>query len=569
MHSLNIIAMTIHIKNHSKAVILILSALFFYAPSSFANGPPTAGIATAHPLATDAGNEILDMGGNAFDAAIAITSTIAVVEPTGSGLGGGGFWLIHRAKDKFETMIDGREKAPLAAHRDLYLDKKGNVIEDLSITGPLAAGIPGTPAAIVHLAKKYGVLPLNKSLAPAIRHAKNGFAVDKSYVRMASFRLQDFGQSADASDIFLDNDNVPAIGYIIKQPDLAKVLEAIAKDGRDGFYSGSIAKKLVDGTREAGGIWTLNDLKQYQIIEREPVRGNYLGMRITSAAPPSSGGIAMVSIFNMLSNFDMVRTSTSTQKHFIIEAMRRAYRDRAEFLGDPDFYNVPVTRLIDKKYADQLASSIQPDKATPSSSLRKASAKQGGNDTTHFSVIDTQGNRVSATLSINYPFGSTFVPPGTGVLLNDEMDDFSSKPGVPNAYGLVGGEANAIAPGKRPLSSMTPTFLETKDRIAVVGTPGGSRIITMVMLASLKFHGGATPAEMVSLKRFHHQYLPDRVQYEPGVFSNNEMSAIKAMGHTLKEISGGYGNMQAVVWDKAKNTLSAASDPRVIGKSTP
>ncbi|NOX43578.1 MAG: gamma-glutamyltransferase [Gammaproteobacteria bacterium] len=546
---------------------LLFLLLIFCIQNSFAAQQLAAGIATAHPLATDAGLKMLNEGGNAFDAAVAVTAALAVVEPMSSGLGGGGFWLLHRAKDKFETMLDGREKAPLAATRDMYLDKEGNVIKGLSITGPLAAGIPGIPAAIVHLSKKYGQLPLAKVLAPAIEYAKNGFAVDDYFQRTAKFRLEDLKKSPEAEKIFLTKGKVPAIGHIIKQPDLANTLEAIVKQGHNGFYGGAVAKKLVSGTKAAGGIWTLQDLKEYKVIERKPIKGEYHGMQITSAPPPSSGGIALVEMFNILNDFDMVRTSKGTQAHLIVETMRRAYRDRAQHLGDLDFYEVPVERLTNKKYASKLAASIDEEKATASSSLPGVSSNEGGKDTTHFSIIDANGNRVASTLTINYPFGSGFVPPGTGVLLNDEMDDFSAKPGTPNAYGLVGGKANAIEPGKRPLSSMTPTFLENKRGVAVLGTPGGSRIITMVLLASLDYFAGGTAQSMVALPRYHHQYLPDVIQHEKDSFSAEQQKELQAMGHTLKLIDGIYGNMHVVIWDKKENQFSAASDPRVNGKA--
>ncbi len=546
---------------------LLLVLLVFCFQNSYADKPSAAAIASAHPLATEAGLRILDEGGNAFDAAVAITATLAVVEPMSSGLGGGGFWLLHRAKDKFETMLDGRETAPLAATRDMYLDKKGNVIKGLSITGPLSAGIPGIPAAMVHLSKKYGQLPLANVLEPAIGHAKNGFAVDDYFQRMAKFRLKDLKKSPSAEKIFLDKGNVPAIGHIIKQADLANTLQAIAKHGHNGFYSGNVAKKLVSGTRAAGGIWRLQDFKDYKVIERKPIKGEYHGMRITSAPPPSSGGIALLEIFNTLSEFDLLRTSKVTQTHLIVESMRRAYRDRAQYLGDPDFFDVPVERLTGKKYAAKLAASINDKKATASRTLPGVSSPEGGKDTTHFSIIDAHGNRVASTLTINYPFGSGFVPPGTGVLLNDEMDDFSAKPGTPNVYGLVGGKANAIAPGKRPLSSMAPTFLENKRGVAVLGTPGGSRIITMVLLASLNYFAGGTAQSMVALSRYHHQYLPDVIQYEKNSFSEEQQKELQTMGHTLKQIDGIYGNMHVVIWDKKENKFSAASDPRVNGKA--
>jgi len=542
-----------------------LITLFLFICSMNLNA--AAGIATAHPLATEAGEKILAQGGNAFDAAVAISAALAVVEPYSSGLGGGGFWLLHRSSDGFETMVDGREKAPLKAHRDMYLDEKGDVIPRASMDGPLSAGIPGVPAALEHLTKKYGQLSLQQSLQPAIEYAEKGFKVTPMYQRMANFRLAALRASPDAADIFLSNNNVPNEGELIKQPDLAKTLRTIAAKGSAGFYEGALAKKFIRGVGDAGGIWGYDDLKQYAIVERKPITGQFHEMKITSAAPPSSGGIAMVEILNQLSYYSMSGLDKHQDVHLTIEAMRRAYRDRAQFLGDTDFVTVPVERLISKDYAAGLAASIHPEKAMPSNLLPGVVHENNSQDTTHFSVIDHQGNRVAATLSINYPFGSCFVAPGTGVLLNDEMDDFSSKPGVANAYGLVGAKANAIEPGKRMLSSMTPTFLETDDRMAVIGTPGGSRIITMVLLGSLNFYFGEDAKFIVNAPRFHHQYLPDSVSYEPGAFNDEIIDALENKEHMLTEAKNSWGNMQLVIWDKKNKKMTAASDKRDQGKA--
>lgn len=547
------------------ALILVLLCVAQLPLSVLASTLPAAGIATAHPAATEAGHEILAAGGNAFDAAVAISASLAVVEPMSSGLGGGGFWLLHREKDNFDTMIDGREKAPNAAHRDMYLDKEGNVIPDLSITGPLSAAIPGLPAAIVHLSKKYGRLSLKASLQPAIRQARNGFKVNEHYQRMAGFRLEALRKSPAAAAVFLKNNDIPDIGSIIKQPDLAATLELLAEKGAAGFYKGNVAEKLVKGVRAAQGQWTMADLENYKIIERKPIRGEYHGIRITSAAPPSSGGIALMTILNILSGHDLKPLDDIQRKHLIVESMRRAYRDRAIYLGDPDFVKIPTATLISQPYAAGLSASIRLDKAMPSKWLPGVADTSNGQDTSHFSVIDKNGNRVAATLTINYPFGSCFVAPGTGVLLNDEMDDFSSKPGTPNAYGLVGAEANAIEPGKRPLSSMSPTFLESDRGIAVLGTPGGSRIITMVLLAILDYANGGTANSMVALPRFHHQFLPDTLFYEKAAFTDIQIKGLQTLGHQLKALDSSYGNMQVVVWDKQNKHVSAASDPRVSG----
>jgi len=526
-----------------------------------------AAIASAHPLATKAGEQILLQGGNAFDAAVAVTAALAVVEPYSSGIGGGGFWLLHREKDNYQVMIDGRERAPLNAHRDMYLDNNDQLIKGASINGAMSAGIPGVPAAMEHLAKKYGKLPLSKSLQPAIRYAKNGFAVDEHYQRMAGFRLQALRSSTAAARIFLQNNNVPDKGYLIKQADLADTLSLIAEQGRDGFYSGKVAEKMISSVQQAKGIWTLEDLKKYQVVEREPIRGQINNMSIISAAPPSSGGIALVEIFNQLSNYPVTGMNKVQRTHHVVETMRRAYRDRAEHLGDTDYVDVPVEQLTSVDYAAGLTSTIHPAKATPSHLLPGILKPAQGQDTTHFSIIDHQGNRVAATLSINYPFGSCFVAAGTGVLLNDEMDDFSAKPGEPNVYGLVGAEANAIEPGKRMLSSMSPTFVETDGRIAVIGTPGGSRIITMVLLGALAFNEGATANEIVNLPRYHHQYLPDKIFYEKNALAEETVRQLQAMGHKLQAADSTWGNMQLVIWNKKQRTMDAASDGRGVGSS--
>ena len=542
--------------------LLIPFIFLLLAFAAQATQPPAAAIASAHPLATDAGMEILDAGGNAFDAAVAVSAALAVVAPMSCGLGGGGFWLLHRARDGFETFIDGRETAPRAATRDMYLDAAGNVVPNLSLDGPLSAAIPGTPAALAHLAKKYGRLPLARSLAPAIRLAREGFATGEYYRRMAELRATALTHAPG----LLDQGQPPQPGFILKQPELADVLTSLAKRGAVGFYQGEVAKKLVDGVRRAGGIWTLEDLAGYRIKERTPLHAEYHGMRITSAPPPSSGGVALITMFNILSGYPLAAQEPSTQKHLLVEAMRRAYRDRGEYLGDPDFINIPLKQLLHPFYAAGLRASIRPDRATPSSALPTDVPVKQGADTTHFSVLDRDGNRVAATLTVNYAFGSAFIPPGTGVLLNDEMDDFAAKPGVPNAYGLVGADANAIAPGKRPLSSMSPTFLETERGIAILGTPGGSRIISMVLLAALEFARGASAADLVALPRFHHQFVPDQIFYEADALNADQRGTLEKLGHRLEQVPERYGDMQAVVWDR-RTDVSAASDPRGEGQA--
>lgn len=528
--------------------------------------PPKAAIASAHPLATRAGFEILHQGGNAFDAAVAVSAALAVVEPFGSGLGGGGFWLLHREFDRRLVMLDGRERAPLAASADMYVHAGGKAELVSSINGPLSAGIPGTPAALAHLSRHYGRLPLSMTLAPAIRYAEKGFSVSGHYIKLLGFRLKALQASKAAAAIFLDNGQLPEAGFQLIQKDLAKTLRLMVTNGRAGFYQGPVAKSLVTSVQTSAGIWSMQDLAQYRVVERKPVQSIYKNIRITSAAPPSSGGVVLAEALNILAAYDLSKLDSVARMHLIAEAMRRAYHDRALYLGDPDFIEMPLKRLLSVDYAAGLRSSIRLDRALPSEWLTGVfKAEPGGQNTTHFSILDREGNRVAATLSINYPFGSGFVAEGTGVLLNDEMDDFSSQPGMPNVYGLVGGKANSIEPGKRMLSSMTPTFLEQGDRLAILGTPGGSRIISMVLLAMLDFAEGREPASWVSLPRFHHQYLPDAIQYEPGTLTESDIQGLKGLGHTLKPLGRQYGNMQAILWDGGKQTVQAASDPRGEG----
>ena len=542
--------------------IFVLLCLVSCSQSFVDKTPHQAAIATAHPLATQAGFDILKQGGNAFDAAVAITAALAVVEPAGSGLGGGGFWLLHRAGDQKQVMIDGRETAPSKAHRDMYLDAHGEHNKKISLDGPLAAGIPGVPAALDYISQHYGKLTLEQTLSPAISYAKQGFKVTPHYQELVSFRLQALNTSPAAKRIFLQDGKVPQTDTLIKQADLALTLEQIAKNGAAGFYQGTVAQLLVDGAREAGGIWTLEDLANYQIKERNTINTHYHDYKITSAALPSSGGIVLSTMLNQLEQLDLSNFDINQQRHLITETMRRAYFDRSRYLGDSDFITIPEY-LTSKSYAKTLVSTINKAKATANQTLHTAIKK--GEDTTHFSVIDQYGNRVSATLSINYPFGSAFVAPGTGVLLNDEMDDFSAQIGSANVYGLIGNEANSIAPNKRPLSSMTPTFIENEDHLMIIGTPGGSRIITMVLLGILDFTAGKNAEEIVSSPRFHHQYLPNQVQLESTGFSEQEKDAFKQFGHSIKELNRQYGNMQIITYNKHTQQLEAASDPRGEG----
>lgn len=542
-----------------------LAAILCVASANAKTAAPQAAIATASPLATKVGMQILQEGGNAFDAAIAVTAVLAVAEPYGSGIGGGGFYLLHNKKQNLNVMLDARETAPLAATADMYV-VNGKVDNRASKVGALAAGIPGIPAAITHLAKKYGRLPLAKTLAPAIKIANEGFEVTERYQKMIAYARDKF--SAEAATVFIPKDALE-LGDLIVQKDLAVTLGLMAKQGSKGFYQGKVAKKLLSAVKAKGGIWTQKDFDQYQVKERQPIQFKYHDNLITTVALPSSGGLVLAEMLHMLESYPLNKMDGLKQVHLLTEVMRRAYRDRAAYMGDNDFVDVPVSKLLNRYYAQGLAASIRMGKATPSEyfdSIQKEPPVKG-QDTTHFSIMDKAGNRVAATLSINFPFGSGFMPAGTGVVLNNEMDDFSAQPGVANAYGLVGNDANAIEGGKRMLSSMTPTFVENDKRLAIVGTPGGSRIITMVMLGILKFTKEATADEIVTMPRFHHQYLPDVIQYETGSLSRDLQYELQLSGHRLRELNRFYGNMQIVIQDKATGLLSAASDPRGEGLS--
>ena len=525
-------------------------------------------VAAAHPLAARAGYDILQQGGNAFDAAVAVSAALAVVEPYASGIGGGGFWLIHRASDHFETMVDARETAPAKVTPAMYLDSDGKPLPNVSLEGGLAAAIPGLPAGLVYMAQRYGKLPLKKSLAPAIRYAREGFRVDERYRQMAELRLAMLQTSPASGAMFLDGGAVPDEKFSLRQPELANTLEVLAKSGNTGFYRGSIAQALVNGINAAGGVWQLSDLATYRVRERKPVKFTFQNATITSAALPSSGGLTLAQALNILEYTPYKNVDPKVRTHYIVEALRRAYQDRARYLGDPDFTTPPVEQLLDKNYAARRALSIDPNEATPSSGMADAPVKKSeGSNTTHFSVVDRLGNRVAATLSINTPFGSGVLVGKTGVLLNNEMDDFVLSPGVPNAYGLVGSEANAIRPGKRPLSSMSPTFVEDERGVMILGTPGGSRIISMVLIGILEYLGQTEldARAIVNAPRFHHQYLPDRIEFEPSGFEPELLAQMSSLGHKVDIAKRRWGNMQVVIVDKKTRKTQVGNDPRGIG----
>ncbi|KRA77311.1 gamma-glutamyltransferase [Lysobacter sp. Root667] len=557
------------------AGLLSLGLLFAFSPSQAAQAPqagvahpPGAAIASAHQLSTDAGLEAIRQGGNAFDAAVAVSSTLSVVEPISSGIGGGGFFLLHDAKTGRDVFVDARETAPAAATPAAYLDKNGELDRDRATNGPWSAGIPGLPAALVHLAERYGKLPLKTSLAPAIRIAREGFPIYPRLEKGYASRREVMERYAGTRAVFLADGSPPKAGEILKQPELAHTLELLAAKGYDGFYRGEVAKKLLAAVKHEGGQWRADELSGYQVREREPLRLKYRGWDIVTAPPPSSGGVALAEILQTISGWDLSKLDDAHRVHIVVEAMRRAYRDRTLYLGDPDFVKMPLARLTSADYAAGLRATIHPDKATPSELLSGQAAPLEDDETTHFSIIDAEGNRVSATQTVNLLYGSGMVAPGTGVLLNNEMDDFALRPGTPNAFGVMGYSANAPAPGKRMLSSMTPSFLESKDKVIAVGAPGGSRIITQVLLAILAYDAGLAPQQVAALPRYHHQWMPDAISAEAGALDAATVAALQAMGHKVNAGESTWGNLQTVMWDKTAGTLSGGTDPRnPVGKA--
>ena len=550
---------------------LYILSILFYSGAIFSNElfQFKGAVVTSNALATEAGEKILAEGGNAYDAATTISAMLSVVEPFASGLGGGAFWLIYDAKSNKYKMLDARETAPLQSHKNMYLDENEDIIKNISTLGPLSAGIPGIPAVLSYVNDKYGSKKLSTLLDPAYKAAINGFPVNERYLKGANYKKEWLKKYKETEAIFLDKGEVPQKGWILKQVDLARTIKKIMKDGHKSFYTGSFAKKMVESVQSNGGIWTEEDLNRYKVLEREPVRSTYKGISIIAPGLPSSGGLVLSNALNILAGYELDKLSLTAQKHLIIESLRRAYYERAIKMGDPDFMDNSLEFLLTPSYAAKQRESININYATDNQTLEFADPPyQGqGNDTTHFSVIDKFGNRVAVTQSINFWFGSAFVPKGTGVLLNNEMDDFSIKPGTENGYGLIGYDANAVEPGKRMLSSMTPTFLESERGFVILGTPGGSRIISMILLATLEWIEGGDAKSMVSLPRFHHQYHPDYVLYEEEAFMPNEINELESMGHTFKKSNRQFGNMQIIMWEHENNKIEIASDPRGKEKS--
>ncbi|MGH9806222.1 MAG: gamma-glutamyltransferase [Terriglobia bacterium] len=520
-------------------------------------------VVTAQHLATKVGVDILKRGGSAIDAAVAVGYALAVVYPAAGNLGGGGFMTITFA-DGRKTFLDFREKAPRAASRDMFLDKDGNVIKGLSATGWLAVGVPGTVSGLEYARKKYGTMTRAALTRPAIKLAEDGFALEQGDADMLASAAEDLRRFPATAKIFLDKGQSFVAGQRLVQPDLAETLRLIRKQGVDGFYRGKTAAAIVKTSRAGGGIIEQDDLESYKTHELAPLECDYRGYHVISAPPPSSGGVAICEMLNVLEGYPLRELGWGSAQalHYEIEAMRHAFVDRNNLLGDPDFVSNPVRELIDKRYAAKIRDVIKPNKAEISIDIGQGVVPHEGRNTTHFSIIDADGNMVAGTQTVNTSFGSCLVIPGTGFVLNNEMDDFALVPGKPNAYGLIGYEANAPAKGRRPLSSMTPTFVFGPDKDLVIGTPGGSRIITMVLEGVLAFVDGMDAQQIVAKPRFHHQYLPDVISAEPGALDAKTIAALRRMNYTVNAGEHRWGFMNAVIWDRKTNALDAASDPR-------
>ncbi|WP_211462348.1 gamma-glutamyltransferase [Collimonas silvisoli] len=539
------------------------------APAAAENGM----VVTAQHLATRVGVDVLKDGGNAVDAAVAVGYALAVVYPAAGNIGGGGFMTVQLA-DGRKTFLDFREKAPLAATANMYLDKNGNVIPNLSTKGHLAVGVPGTVSGMELALSKYGTMKRAAVIAPAIKYAEDGFVLDQGDVDMLETATEVFKKdAADSGAIFLNKGEPFHVGQKLVQKDLAKTLREISSKGSDGFYKGWVAKAIVASSQAGKGIITQADLDQYRTRELAPVECDYRGYHVVSAPPPSSGGVVICEIMNILEGYSMQNLGfrSAQAMHYQIEAMRHAYVDRNSYLGDPDYVKNPLARLLDKGYATKIRAAIDPHKAGVSQDIKPGVAPHEGSNTTHYSIVDKWGNAVSVTYTLNDWFGAGVMASKTGVMLNDEMDDFTSKIGVPNMYGLVQGEANAIAPGKRPLSSMSPTIV-TKDgkTVMVVGTPGGSRIITATLLTMLNvIDYGMNIQEAVDAPRFHQQWLPEATNLEPFTVSPDTQKILEGWGQKFT-VPQPFNHVAAILVGApslggkpvGKNRFYGANDPR-------
>ncbi|BCN40032.1 gamma-glutamyltransferase [Alicycliphilus denitrificans] len=520
-------------------------------------------VASEQEMASRIGLNILKAGGNAVDAAVAMGFALAVALPNAGNVGGGGFMMVHDARTGRSVALDFREVAPSRATRDMYLDAQGKVIDGKSLYTHYAVGVPGTVAGMEHALKKWGTLPLSKVVAPAVALADKGFPVSETLAKILQQEQKNMGRWPATQAIFWKNGQPLRQGDTLVQKDLAQSLRLIGEQGAKAFYEGAIAQKITAEMAPHAGAITLADLKNYKVVEREPVRGSYRGYQIVTMPPPSSGGAHLIQILNMMERWPMNQwgANSANSVHHMAESMKLAYADRSEYLGDPDFVKVPLKGLTSKRYADQLAAGINPTQARTAKDIKPGKPQPYESDqTTHFSVVDKAGNAVAVTYTLNTNFGSGIVAKGTGILLNNEMDDFSAKPGVANAYGLVGGDANAVAAGKRPLSSMTPTIvLKDGKPWLVTGSPGGARIITTVLqqvVNAIDF--GMNPAEAAATPRFHHQWTPDELRIEKG-FSNDTLALLRQWGHNVA-LKPSMGRTQTI--QIRDGVLYGASDPR-------
>nr|WP_309593168.1 gamma-glutamyltransferase [Moraxella osloensis] len=520
-------------------------------------------VASEQGLATQVGLDILKQGGNAIDAAVAVGFALAVVLPNAGNIGGGGFMVLHDDKTGKDVAIDFREIAPAKASRDMYLDSQGNVIDGKSLFTHDASGVPGTVAGMEYALKKWGTMPLSKVLEPAIKLADKGFIVSDVLAQTLKEEKSTLGKWSASKAIFFKNGEPLKSGDLLVQKDLAKSLRLIAKQGAKAFYQGEIATKIAKEMQSHGGTMTLEDLKAYKVVERQPIIGDYRGYKVVTMPPPSSGGVHLIEILNMLEHYPIKEDGVNSAKniHHMAESMKLAYADRSEYLGDPDFVKIPVTGLTSKAYANERVKTIDDNKARLSSDIKPGKPQPYESDqTTHFSVMDKAGNAVAVTYTLNLNFGSGIVAEGTGILLNNEMDDFSVKPGVPNAFGLVGGTANAIEAKKRPLSSMTPTIVMKNNKPwLVTGSPGGARIITTVLQSVVNtIDHEMNPAEAIITPRVHHQWLPDELRVEEGI-SPDTIKLLQDKGHKVVT-KAPMGRIQIIQADDSG--FYGYSDPR-------
>jgi gamma-glutamyltranspeptidase / glutathione hydrolase len=560
------------------ALLLSLVILLPFGASKAATRQPVSAmqalVVTSQHLATDVGVEIMRQGGTAIDAAVAVGYALAVTNPCCGNLGGGGFATLHLA-DGRDVFLNFREKAPGASKADMFLDDKGEVIPDLSLKGYLAAGVPGSVKGLDTLLTKYGTLPRDKVMAPAIKLAEEGFILNQGDIDIMKGGAKSFAETPNVAAIFLNAGKPWNVGDRLIQKDLANTLKLIAKDGPEAFYKGAIADEVVKASAANNGILSKEDFANYTVAEAEPVRCTYRTYEIVSASPPSSGGTAICEILNILKGYPMKELGfrSAASVHLMAEAMRHTFVDRNFQLGDPDFVKNPIDKLLADSYAEAIRSKIDQNKATPSRDVQPGTSPHEGTETTHYSVVDAKGNAISITYTLNALFGARVIAGNTGFFLNDEMDDFTVKPGVPNLFGLVQGKTNEVAPGKRPLSSMSPTIVKKDGKVfMVLGSPGGSRIITIVASTILNvIDHGMNIQEAVNAPRIHHQWLPDQITVEPYALSPDTARILGTMGHKIVEQTP-WGAAEAIMIapkDATGVKVTSGNDAQALGKPVP